>query len=74
MSEQMNHEAFLAALSAKSDDALHEVIGKARALLAAREDERTRQAVAEIKRIARANGLRLTAKKNRKRGRPPKAA
>ncbi|WP_065331621.1 hypothetical protein [Tritonibacter mobilis] len=60
-------------LEAQSDQELQTLIGKAEAILQARADKRKQEALAEIRRIAKANGLDVAIKKPPgKRGRPPK--
>ncbi len=59
----------------RSDDALRDIIDQARSVLKARENERKKQAVSEIRRIAKQNGLDVAVgKPARKRGRSPKAS
>jgi len=61
-------------LESQSDGTLRDLIGQAKALLAARQNERQERALATIKKLARENGLVVQAgKPGRKRGRPPKA-
>lgn len=61
-------------LDAQSDDDLRDVIAQARSVLAARENKRKKQAVSEIRRIAKEHGLDVTVSKPaRKRGRPRKS-
>jgi hypothetical protein len=56
-----------------SDETLTELIERAQHLLAARETERKRAAIAQIKELARANGLDVAIEPARKkRGRKPK--
>jgi AT hook motif len=63
----------LAALEALADEELRAVIAQATQLLAAREIERRKQALAQIRQIARENGLTVSVKEPaRKRGRPRK--
>ena len=59
-------------LSARSDDELHALIDDARAVLKAREDERRAQALAEMRRLAKENGLVFSAKKKPARKRRSK--
>lgn len=57
------------ALDQASDDALHELIGKAQALLTERENSRKREAIAKIKELAKAHGLDVAIEpKTTKRG------
>ena len=61
-------------LDSRSDDVLRDVIAQARDILDARETTRKKQAVAEIRRIAKENGLDVAVNKRaRKRGRPAKS-
>ena len=61
-------------LDSRSDDDLRDVIDQAKSILEARETTRKKQAVAEIRRIAKENGLDVAVNKPaRKRGRPAKA-
>lgn len=56
-------------LDRASDDALQELISKAQALLAERESNRKREAIARIKELAKAHGLDVAIEpKNTKRG------
>lgn len=56
-----------------SDEALTDLIARAKSLLAARETERKRKAVAEIKALAKAHGLNVAIERTaRRRGRKPK--
>ena len=58
-------------LESQSDDDLCSVIEQAKAVLEARESERKKQAVAEIRRIAKEHGLDVAVgKTSRRRGRP----
>ena len=60
--------------AAQSDDALRDVIKQARSVLQTRETTRKKQAVSEIKRIAKEHGLDVAVNKTaRKRGRPRKS-
>ena len=62
-------------LDSQSDDALRAVIENARSILEARKTERKKQAVAEIRRIAKEHGLDVAIENPaRKRGRPRKAS
>ncbi|RBI76123.1 hypothetical protein DQW77_04365 [Roseovarius sp. TE539] len=57
------------ALDQASDDALHELIGKAQALLTDRENSRKREAIAKIKELAKAHDLDVAIEpRNTKRG------
>jgi hypothetical protein len=63
----------LAALEALADEELRAVIAQATQLLAAREIERRKQALAQIRQIAKESGLTVSVKEPaRKRGRPRK--
>lgn len=56
------------------DQALRALIAQANTLLASRAADRRKQALAQIKRLAREHGLNVSVKKPAgKRGRPPKA-
>ena len=58
------------ALDQASDETLHELIGKAQALLTERENSRKRDAIAKIKELAKAHGLDVAiAPKNTRQGR-----
>ena len=62
-------------LESQSDNDLRAVIDQARRILEARESKRKKQAVAEIRRIAKEHGLDVAIDKPaRKRGRPRKEA
>lgn len=64
---------FMARLDAQSDETLRDMIGRAKALLAARKNERQERALTAIRKLARKHGLTVQAsKQGRKRGRPPK--
>lgn len=66
--------AGISALENESDDVLRAMIAQARAILDGRASEQRRRALAEIKRLARENGLSVNINKPaRKRGRPRKA-
>lgn len=57
-------------LDQASDEALQQLISKAQALLAERENSRKREAIAKIKELAKAHGLDVAiAPRNTKRGR-----
>ncbi len=57
------------ALDQASDDALHDLIGKAQALLTERENSRKREAITKIKALAKAHGLDVAIEpRNTKRG------
>ena len=61
-------------LDNESDNALRAMIAQAQAIIDSRATERRRSALAEIRRLARENGLSVNVKKPaRKRGRPRKA-
>ncbi len=57
----------LKSLDRQSDATLTDLIAHAQSLLAARETERKRTAVAEIKALAKANGLNITIEPTKKR-------
>lgn len=62
-------------LDSHSDETLREVIAHARQILARRDDQRKKEALASIRQIARQHGLDVAVKKPaRKRGRPAKNA
>lgn len=62
-------------IEALSDEELHNLIGRAKDILEARANERRKTALAQIRRIARENGLSVSVKaQGRRRGRPPKSA
>ena len=66
-------QELIAFLEEQPDETLRDLIGRAKALLAARENERQERALATIKKLARENGLVVQAgKPGRKRGRPRK--
>lgn len=74
MEEQRNNSGLMEGLDARPDDELRAVIDRAKSLLAAREGERRRQALAQIQQLAKAHGLAVAVRQPaRKRGRPPKA-
>lgn len=65
-----SHPLDTKALDQASDEALHELIGKAQALLTERENSRKREAIAKIKELAKAHGLDIAiAPKNTRQGR-----
>jgi len=62
-------------LESHSDQALRDLIDDARQILKVREVRRKKDALAEIRRIAKAHKLDVAVtKRPRKRGRPPKEA
>jgi len=62
-------------LESHSDQALRDLIGEAGRILKARQAQRKKDALAEIRRIAKAHKLDVAVtKRPRKRGRPPKEA
>lgn len=62
-------------LDQASDDALQELISKAQALLAERENNRKREAIAKIKELAKAHGLDVAIEpKTTKRGKRQRRA
>jgi len=62
-------------LDSHSDQALRDLIDDARRILKAREERRKKDALAEIRRIAKAHKLDVAVtKRPRKRGRPPKGS
>lgn len=62
-------------LGALADDQLRDLIARANAVLRSRKAERRKQALAEIKRLAKENGLDVSVNNTpRRRGRPPKEA
>jgi myosin heavy subunit len=63
----------LAALEKLTDAGLQEVIKRAQTLLKEREQERRREALREIQRLAKEHGIEVDVKEGRKRGRPAKA-
>lgn len=74
MEDLTNAPGFAESLDACPDDELRAVIDRANTLLAARETERRKQALAQIQQLAKAHGLAVAVKHPaRKRGRPPKA-
>ena len=55
------------------DDDLRKIMDKVGGILRTREQERCKNAVSQIRRLAKENGLTVSVKKTgRKRGRPPK--
>ena len=63
----------LSGLDARSDETLRDLIGRAKALLAARKNERQERALSAIRQLAREHSLVVQAsKQGRKRGRPRK--
>jgi len=61
-------------LDSQPDDTLRDVIEQARNILEARENKRKKEAVSEIRRIAKMHGLDVAIDKSaRKRGRPRKS-
>lgn len=63
------------ALDQATDDALHDLISKAQALLAERESNRKREAIAKIKELAKAHGLDVAIEpKTTKRGKRQRRA
>lgn len=74
MNSFANQHDFRTQFEAQTDDRLRELITHARGILAAREEKQKKDALAEIRRLARAHGLDIAVKKpSAKRGRPPKA-
>jgi len=74
MDEFVRNAALTEGLESQSDSALRDMIEKARSVLEARESERKKLAVAEIRRIAKEHGLDVAIDKPaRKRGRPRKS-
>lgn len=66
--------AFAGSLDAQTDDALRALIARAHGLLDARKAQRRRQALAQIRNLAREHGLDVSVTKPAgKRGRPRKA-
>ena len=62
------------ALEQASDEALKELIATAQSLLASRDADRKREAIAKIKALAKANGLDVAIDApKRRRGRKPKS-
>lgn len=60
-------------LESQSDDELHNVIGQARSILGQRKKAKEKEAVSEIRRIAKEHGLDIAVGKPApKRGRPRK--
>lgn len=66
-------ETLARSLESASDDTLRAVIREARTILAAREEQQKKEALAQIRQLAKVHGLDIAVKKPlRKRGRPPK--
>ena len=64
----------LPSLDGLPDDALRDVIGRARNILEQRQAERRKTALEQIRRLARENGLDISVTKPKaRRGRPPRA-
>jgi hypothetical protein len=63
----------LVALEKLTDAGLHEVIKRSQALLKEREQDRRREALREIQRLAKEHGIEVDVKEGRRRGRPAKA-
>ena len=64
----------LAALEKLPDDVLKEVLSQGQAMLKARANDRRREALREIQRLAKEHGIRVDVSEPRgKRGRPAKA-
>lgn len=70
--QSMQESPLLAELEKQTDEALRRFMARAREILAARDEQRKKSAVEEIRRIAKAHGLDIAVKKPGKRGRPPK--
>lgn len=69
------NKAITEQLDSHEDETLREIITRARQILASRDDQRKKEALASIRQIARQHGLDVAVKKPaRKRGRPPKKA
>lgn len=67
------HDTLVDRLDAQSDDDLRALIGRAREILAGREDKRRKEAIAAIRKLAAEHGLDVAVKRPaRRRGRPPK--
>jgi uncharacterized protein HemY len=65
---------YLQELDQQSDQTLRELITRARSVLAAREEKQKKDALSEIRRIAKAHGLDVAIRKPpARRGRPSKA-
>lgn len=74
MDQQTMQTPFTDTLDSHSDEALRELIERARNLLQARERERRKDALAQIRNLAKEHGLNVAVKQpGRKRGRPRKA-
>lgn len=75
MNDHVNPHAITEQLETQSDESLRMLITRARGILAARDEKQKKDALAEIRRIAKAHGLDVAIKKPAaRRGRPPKAA
>ena len=73
MDAPVNDTVVFEALGSQSDEALRDLIGRAKALLASRHAERQAHALAQIRQLAVDHGLHVKAKRRaRKRGRPRK--
>ncbi len=67
------HDSFIEQLGQQGDSELRTIIARARDILAAREEQRKKEAVAAIRQLAKEHGLDIAVRKPaRKRGRPPK--
>ncbi|UEM04741.1 H-NS histone family protein [Skermanella rosea] len=72
--DAMNETTPVESLDALPDESLRDLIDRAKSLLAARQSERRKQALAQIQQLAKAHGLAVAVRQPaRKRGRPPKA-
>lgn len=69
---EANKSGVLDTLEKLTDAGLQEVIKRAQALLKEREQERRREALREIQRLAKEHGIKVDVKEDRKRGRPAK--
>ncbi|MDX0174522.1 hypothetical protein [Sinorhizobium meliloti] len=70
----INKTAPVESLDALPDEGLRDLIDRAKSLLAARQSERRKQALAQIQQLAKAHGLAVAVRQPaRKRGRPPRA-
>lgn len=73
MEGMMMTDTLLQQLDGQSDETLKTVIARARQIIAAREHQRDKEALAAIRRIAKERKLDVAVKKaGRKRGRPRK--
>jgi hypothetical protein len=73
-SQSGGESGVLADLEGLSDDELQQVSVRAAAIVTEREKAKREQAIADIQRIAKEHGLKVTIKDpSKKRGRPPKA-